>query len=177
MGMIASRVVLDRFDRRIISELQEDARLSHVVLSERVSLSPSQCARRLQRLESEGVITGYHAQVNGPLLGLDVVALININLEKHKENITTAFQEAVKLRPEITECLLVTGEGDYELRVVAPNLQAFSTFITDHLMKMPGVASIRSNIQLSQIKSSPVLPLEILDGPVSVGAAAKITRG
>ena len=161
--MQTANIDIDRFDRRIIEELQRDARLSHVTLSERVSLSPSQCARRLRRLENKGVITGYHAQVNGQLLGLDVVALININLEKHKENISAAFEQAVKLRPEITECLLVTGEGDYELRVVARNLKAFSSFITDHLMKMPGVAAIRSNIQLSRVKSCPALPLESLD--------------
>ncbi|RRJ84832.1 Lrp/AsnC family transcriptional regulator [Aestuariirhabdus litorea] len=172
---MAEQRVLDRYDLRIIHELQRDARLSHVTLSERVSLSPSQCARRLQRLEEEGVITGYHAQVNAPLLGLDVVALININLEKHRDNITAAFEEAVRQRPEITECLLVTGEGDYELRVVARNLQAFSSFITDQLMKMPGVASIRSNIQLCQIKSSPLLPLEVLDPRGSVRTTVEVS--
>jgi len=152
-------IKLDRFDRLILHHLQRDARLSHVALSERVNLSPSQCARRLQQLEQSGVITGYSAVIDPQALGLDVVALINITLEKHQENIAAAFEKAVQERPEILECLLITGDGDYELRVIAPNLQAFSRFISEHLMKMPGVSSIKSNIQLSQVKARVALPL------------------
>ena len=123
-------IKLDRFDRLILHHLQRDARLSHVALSERVNLSPSQCARRLQQLEQSGVITGYSAVIDPQALGLDVVALINITLEKHQENIAAAFEKAVQERPEILECLLITGDGDYELRVIAPNLQTFSRFIS-----------------------------------------------
>jgi Lrp/AsnC family leucine-responsive transcriptional regulator len=150
---------LDKYDRLILHHLQQDARLSHVALSERINLSPSQCARRLQQLEKSGVITGYSAVIDPQALGLDVVALINITLEKHQENIAAAFEQAVQARPEILECLLITGDGDYEMRVIARNLQGFSRFISEHLMKMPGVSSIKSNIQLSQIKARGSLPL------------------
>lgn len=152
-------IKLDRYDRLILHHLQQDARLSHVGLSERVNLSPSQCARRLQQLEKSGVIIGYSAVIDPQALGLDVVALINITLEKHQENIAAAFEKAVQERAEILECLLITGDGDYELRVITRNLQDFSRFISEHLMKMPGVSSIKSNIQLSQVKSRVTLPL------------------
>lgn len=152
-------IKLDKYDRLILQHLQEDARLSHVALSERVNLSPSQCARRLQQLENEGVICGYSAILDPQALGMDVVALINITLEKHQENIAAAFEKAVQERPEILECLLITGDGDYEIRVIAKNLQQFSRFISEHLMRMPGVSSIKSNIQLSQIKARAPLPL------------------
>ena len=154
---------LDKFDRLILHHLQEDARLSHVALSERINLSPSQCARRLQQLEKAGVIRGYTAVIDPQALGMDVVALINITLEKHQENIAAAFEQAVQERPEILECLLITGDGDYEMRVMAKNLQGFSRFISEHLMKMPGVSSIKSNIQLSAIKARAALPLLELD--------------
>ncbi len=154
---------LDKFDRLILHHLQEDARLSHVALSERINLSPSQCARRLQQLENTGVIRSYTAVIDPQALGMDVVALINITLEKHQENIAAAFEKAVQERPEILECLLITGDGDYEMRVITKNLQGFSRFISEHLMKMPGVSSIKSNIQLSQIKAHAALPLLELD--------------
>ncbi|MCW8949780.1 MAG: Lrp/AsnC family transcriptional regulator [Sedimenticola sp.] len=156
-------IKLDKFDRLILHHLQEDARLSHVALSERINLYPSQCARRLQQLEKAGVIRGYTAVIDPQALGMDVVALINITLEKHQENIAAAFEKAVQERPEILECLLITGDGDYEMRVIAKNLQGFSRFISEHLMKMPGVSSIKSNIQLSQIKARAALPLLELD--------------
>ncbi|MCW8890061.1 MAG: Lrp/AsnC family transcriptional regulator [Sedimenticola sp.] len=156
-------IKLDKFDRLILHHLQEDARLSHVALSERINLSPSQCARRLQQLEKAGVICGYTAVIDPQALGMDVVALINITLEKHQENIAAAFEKAVQERPEILECLLITGDGDYEMRVITKNLQGFSRFISEHLMKMPGVSSIKSNIQLSPIKARSALPLLELD--------------
>lgn len=152
-------IKLDKYDKQLLRHLQQDARLSHVALSERINLSPSQCARRLQRLENAGIITGYSAIIDPQALGLDVVALINITLEKQQENIAGAFEQAVRARPEILECLLITGDGDYEMRVIARNLQSFSRFISEHLMKMPGVSSIKSNIQLSQIKAHSSLPL------------------
>ena len=153
---------LDRYDLLILQHLQQDARLSHVALSERINLSPSQCARRLQQLEQRGIIKGYRAVLDPQALNLDVVALINVTLEKHQENIAQAFEKAVRERPEILECLLITGDGDYELRVISRNLQSFSRFISDQLMKMPGVSSIKSNIQLSQIKAAGALPLSEL---------------
>ena len=153
---------LDRFDLKILRCLQEDARLSHVALSEKVALSPSQCSRRLTRLEAAGLIRGYAVQLDPDRLGLGVVALVSISLERHGESSAATFHEAVLGLPEVTECSLVTGDADYLLRVVAPNLKAFSRFVLESLMTLPGVANLRSSIVLEEIKSRAPLPLDLV---------------
>ncbi len=152
-------VALDRYDHKLLQALQKDARSSLVSLSEQVNLSPSQCARRLQRLEQSGVIRGYRVDLDPQALGLDVVALVNVTLVAQQGNVASEFIKAVAERPEIVECLQITGDGDYQVRVMVPNLQAFSRFLSDQLMQMPGVSSIRSSIQLSQLKPPAYLPL------------------
>lgn len=150
---------LDAYDLNILRALQGDARLSNVALSERVNLSPSQCSRRLQRLEREGVIAGYRVRLDQAALGLDVIALVNVTLERQGEAPAARFHDAVRDMPEVLECLLVTGDADYQLRVIAPTLQAFSRFVLDRLMKLPGVAAIRSSIVLDAVKPMGPLPL------------------
>ena len=154
---------LDSYDMKILACLQQDGRMSHAALSEQVNLSASQCSRRLQQLEQQGIIAGYRAEIDPQVLGLDVVALINVTLEKQQENIAIAFEKSVQEQPEILECVLITGDGDYELRVMARNLQHFSGFISDKLMRMPGVSSIKSNIRLSQVKQTKGLPLSLIE--------------
>jgi Lrp/AsnC family transcriptional regulator, leucine-responsive regulatory protein len=150
---------LDGFDWRILGALQDDARMSNIALAERVLLSPSQCARRLQRLEEAGVIRGYAALLDPDRIGLSVAAYISITLEKHGAFTAEAFREAVQRHPEIVECCAVTGDADYELRVVAPDLKDLSRFIMDSLMRIDGVSAIRSRIVLDTIKDSRRLPL------------------
>ena len=150
---------LDAYDLNILRALQGDARLSNVALSERVNLSPSQCSRRLQRLEREGAIAGYGVRLDQAALGLDVIALVNVTLERQGEAPATRFHAAVRAMPEVLECLLVTGDADYQLRVIAPTLQAFSGFVLERLMKLPGVAAIRSSIVLDAVKPMGPLPL------------------
>lgn len=150
---------LDAFDVAILRALQADARLSNVALSLQINLSPSQCSRRLQRLENMGVISGYGVVLDQAVLGLDVTALVSITLERHGESPATALHEAVLDMPEVLECLLMTGDADYQLRVVVPTLQDFSRFVLDRLMKLPGVASIRSAIVLEAVKPMGPLPL------------------
>lgn len=150
---------IDAYDLNILRALQGDARLSNVALSERVNLSPSQCSRRLQRLEHDGVIAGYTVRLNQAALGLDVIALVNVTLERQGEAPAARFHDAIRAMPEVLECLLVTGDADYQLRVIAPTLQAFSGFVLDRLMKLPGVAAIRSSIVLDAVKPMGPLPL------------------
>lgn len=150
---------LDAYDIAILHALQEDARLTNVALSERVNLSASQCSRRLQRLEQVGVVTGYGVTLNQAALGLDVTALVHVTLERHGENPAAVLHGAVLDMPEVLECLLMTGDADYQLRVVLPTLQHFSRFVLDRLMKLPGVASIRSSIVLEAVKPMGPLPL------------------
>jgi Lrp/AsnC family leucine-responsive transcriptional regulator len=152
---------LDTFDIAILSALQDDARLSNVALAERVNLSASQCSRRLARLEQTGAISGYRAVLDQSAVGLDVTALVSVTLERHGENPAAVFHAAVVDLPEVLECLLITGDADYQLRVVAPSLADFSRFVLDRLMKLPGVASIRSAIVLEAVKPMgpvPVMP-------------------
>ncbi len=153
---------LDTYDLRLLRALQGDARLSNIALSERVNLSPSQCSRRLQRLEREGLVTGYTARLDQSALGLDVTALVSVTLERHGQNPAARFHDAVRHMPEVIECLLMTGDADYQLRVVVPHLADFSRFILDRLMKQPGVASIRSSIVLDSVKPMEPLPLTAL---------------
>lgn len=150
---------LDAFDLAILRALQADARLSNVALSEQVNLSASQCSRRLQRLEDAGIVAGYSVALDQAALGLDVTALVSVSLERHGENPAAALHAAVRGMPEVLECLLMTGDADYQLRVVVPTLQDFSRFVLDRLMKLPGVASIRSSIVLEAVKPMGPLPL------------------
>ncbi|MEO3434445.1 Lrp/AsnC family transcriptional regulator [Inquilinus sp. CAU 1745] len=150
---------LDAFDRRILTALMEDGRLTNVALSEVVHLSPSQCSRRVQRLEEAGILQGYTARIDPAAVGLGVTALVSVTLEKHGRNPATDFHEAVAAAPEILECAMTTGDADYLLRVVAPDLRRFSRFLMDHLMRVPGVQHVRSSIVLESIKSTTSLPL------------------
>lgn len=150
---------LDRHDIKILAALQEDARMSNVALSERVHLSPSQCSRRITRLEQAGLVLGYHAQLDPAAIGLDVVALVTVSLKEHGEDAVRAFQSAVLALPEVLECALTTGDADYLLRVAAPDLKSFSNIVMHRLMALPNVGNLRSSIILDQIKPLAGLPL------------------
>ena len=153
------KIQLDAADVRLLECLQRRARLSNVELSEQVHLSASQCYRRLRRLEEGGVVRGYVALLEREPLGLGVMAFVNVTLEKHGESPAQAFNEAVQDDPEILECYAVSGEADYLLRVVAPDLKAFSDFLMHRLMRLPMVANVRSSILLDELKATTALPL------------------
>ena len=150
---------LDEFDRRILAALQKDGRITNVALAEAVALSPSQCARRLQRLEEAGAVRGYGAFLDPASLGLGITALVTVTLEKHARADIKGFRDIVMRRPEIIECLAITGDGDFQLRIVARDLASFSQFLMDVVIPMPGVATTRSHIVLEQVKSTTALPI------------------
>lgn len=158
--VIMASTSLDRFDRRILVALQDNARMSNVTLARRVNLSASQCARRLKALERRGVIRGFNARLDLASVGIGVTAFVTVTMEKHGQVQAEAFHDAVQEVDEVLECQLVTGDGDYLLRVVATDLTAFSALMTDRLMRLPGVANLRSSIALTQIKASARLPIE-----------------
>jgi Lrp/AsnC family leucine-responsive transcriptional regulator len=153
---------LDATDVRLLESLQGEARLSNVELSERVHLSPSQCYRRLRRLEDGGVVRAYAALLDREGLGFGVMAFVNVTLEKHGEHPAQAFHQAVQDEPEILECYAVSGEADYLLRVVAGDLKAFSDFLMHRLLRLPMVANVRSSILLDELKATTALPLRHL---------------
>jgi Lrp/AsnC family transcriptional regulator, leucine-responsive regulatory protein len=149
---------LDAIDRRILQQLQQNARLSNVELAEKVGISSSPCWRRVRALEDGGVIARYVTLIDPVAAGLPISVFINVSLEKQVEAALQRFEKAVRGRPEILECYLMTGDADYLLRVVMPDLGAYERFLLEHLTRIPGVASIKSSFALKQVKYSTALP-------------------
>jgi len=155
----------DAIDRRILDRLQEDARLSNVELARAVNLSPSPCLARVRRLEESGLIRRYVTLLDPVKLGLTVSVLVQVTLEKQIEPALEAFEKAIRARPEVMECYLMTGDADYLLRVVVPDVQAFERFILDFLSRVPGVGNIKSSFALKQVKYQTALPLPSREVP------------
>ncbi len=149
---------LDVFDLRLLSALQREGRAPNAALAETVGLSASQVSRRLARLEAEGVIATYAALLKPDAVGLSVLAFSSVSLERQAEAMD-GFEAAVLRFPEILECYSVTGEQDFVLRIVARDLKAFADFLSDRLLRVPGVRSVRSSIVLHTIKQTTALPL------------------
>ena len=149
----------DTIDARILEALQEDARISNVELARKVGLSPSPCLRRVRALEAAGVIRRSVTLLDPRAIGLPVSVFINVRLEKQVERALEVFESAVRRRPEVMECYLMTGEADYLLRVVVPDLDAYQRFLMDHITRIPGVASIRSSFALRQVQYRTAMPL------------------
>jgi Lrp/AsnC family leucine-responsive transcriptional regulator len=150
---------LDAIDRRILSGLQQDGRMSLADLADRVGLSPSPCARRVRMLEQAGVIRRYVAVLDQVATGLPVSVFVSVKLERQREQSLDRFAKAVARWPEVLECYLMTGPRDYLLRVVVPDLAAYERFLKEKLTKVEGVASIESSFALGQVKYTNVLPL------------------
>jgi DNA-binding Lrp family transcriptional regulator len=150
---------LDAIDWNILERLQADARISNVKLAEAVNLSPSPCLARVRELEAGGYIDKYVTLLNPLKIGLTVSVFIQVTLEKQVEKQLGGFEAAIQKRPEVMECYLMTGDSDYLLRVVVPDIQALERFIVDHLTKIPGIANIRSSFALKQVKYQTALPL------------------
>nr|WP_295836208.1 Lrp/AsnC family transcriptional regulator [uncultured Azospirillum sp.] len=153
---------LDRIDRKILAVLQQDGRLPNNELAERVGLSPSPCLRRVKALEEAGVIARYVALVDPASVDLPVNIFVNVSLERQVEARLDGFEAAVMARPEVLECYLMTGDADYLLRVVVPDLASYERFLKEHLTRIPGVANIRSSFALKQVRYRTALPLEHL---------------
>ncbi|MCM2296743.1 Lrp/AsnC family transcriptional regulator [Rhodoferax sp.] len=150
---------LDSIDHRILTALQRDARLTNVQLAEEVSLSPSPCLRRVRLLEEAGFIRGYHASLDRAGVGLGLTVFVGVKVERHQDETSTAFRNAVVLLPEVISAHLVSGESDFLLQVVVPDLPAYEKFLLGALLKLPGVSDIRSNFAIATVKAQTPLPL------------------
>ena len=151
---------LDSFDRKLLSELQQDGRLTNAELGERVHLSASQVSRRVQRLIDEGYIDRFQAVLSRQKLGLGLTVYCLVTLKIHAGDSMQAFHERVRALPEVMECQSLTGEADYVLKIVVADLKRFSDFMSEHLMKAPEVANIRSSVVLESIKETAAYPLQ-----------------
>ncbi|SCK24738.1 Lrp/AsnC family transcriptional regulator [Vogesella sp. LIG4] len=150
---------LDAADRTILRLLQQDGTLSNPRLAEQLSLSVTPCWRRLKRLEEEGYIKDYQANLDRRKLGLDVLAFVQIRFGVHGSNEPNEFEAAMCAQPQVLSCHKITGDADYLLQVVATSLDAYSEFVENVLRQMPGVASIHSSLALREVKAGSRLPV------------------
>lgn len=164
--MIMPKPELDKTDRKILSILQSDGRLSNQEVAERVNLSPSPCLRRIRNLEESGVIRQYVALLDPDKIGLGLLAYVNVRLEKHSDTPAGGvrspradFAASVDHWPEVVACYAMTGEMDYLLRVHVEDMEHFSHFMMETLLKHPAVLDVKSSFALQRIKDTTALPL------------------
>jgi Lrp/AsnC family transcriptional regulator, leucine-responsive regulatory protein len=163
---------VDLIDRKILSALQNNARITNAELADRVGLSAAPCLRRVRALEQSGVIRKHVTLLDPAALDLGVTVFVQISLDLQVEDRLELFERAIVARPEVLECYLMTGDSDYLLRVVVPDVQAYERFLKESLTRIKGVAGIKSSFALKQAKYSTALPLETkqLWGPASASA-------
>ncbi len=152
------RFFMDNVDRKIVRELQLNARLTNQELAERVNLSPSPCLRRVRKLEQSGVLSGYNAQVDQEQYGLPMNVFISVRLNVQNEESIREFEQGVSALDHVMECYLIAGSRDYLMRVVSEDLKSYEGFIRDELTKIPGIASIESSFAFGNVKSQSVFP-------------------
>jgi Lrp/AsnC family leucine-responsive transcriptional regulator len=150
---------LDEIDLNILEHLQNNARIANVELAERVGLSPAPCLRRVRALEQAGVIRRYLALVDQNALNVGVTVFVQVTLDLQVEGRLEIFESAIMNRPEVLECYLMTGDADYLLRVVVPDVPAYERFLRDTLTRIESAAGIKSSFALKQVKYFTGLPL------------------
>ena len=152
---------IDRYDHQILRQLQADGRLSNQELADRIGLSPSPCLRRVRTLEDAGIITGYRALVDAKALGLSLMALIHISMDRHTPERFESLEAAVKDIPEVMECLLITGQAaDYQLKVVVRDMDAYQDLLLNRITRIPGVTGVHSSFVLRRVVDKTALPIE-----------------
>jgi Lrp/AsnC family transcriptional regulator, leucine-responsive regulatory protein len=154
-----ARMTLDRIDLAVLAALQQDGRISNAELAERVSLSPSACLRRVQRLEAEGYIAGYRAVLDAQKLGYGLQAFVRLQLARHDAASVAAFVARVADWDEVIACHALTGDMDYLLHVLVQDLEHFSRFLLDRVLRPGDVADVNSSFVLRAVKGGGVLPL------------------
>lgn len=150
---------LDAIDLRILSELQHDGRLTNQELADRVGLSPSPCLRRVRALETKGIIDRYVALVRPEAAGLAVTAFVRIRLSQQDDRRLEVFEQAIAEFPEVMECYLMTGESDYQLRVLVSSLGEFEAFLRHKLTTIKGVSQVTTSFALRPIAYRTALPI------------------
>lgn len=150
---------IDATDRRILTALQRQGRISNAELSEMVNLSPSACHRRVQRLEEEGYISGYVALLNAKKLDRPTTVFVEITLQGQADELLDAFEKGVRRIPDVLECHLMAGTADYLLKVVAQDTEDFARIHRQHLARLPGVAQMHSSFSLRTVSNTTAIPV------------------
>lgn len=152
-------VKLDQTDRKILKVLQDDGRITNVELAQRVGISAPPCLRRVRALEEDGIIRGYHADVDGARLGFEVTVFAHIKLHRLAESDLRAFEDLVEKWPYVRECHMLNGDVDFILKIVAPDLPTFQSFLTEKLTSTPNVDSVKTSFLIRTSKFRTGVPI------------------
>ena len=167
---------LDQTDWRILRELQADGRITNVELARKVGISAPPCLRRVRALEEAGFICGYAALLDDRALGFDVTAFAMVGLHSQAEADLVAFEERVRGSPIVRDCYMLSGEIDFMLKCVAPDLTAFQEFIIHELTAAPNVASVKTSLVIRASKHDPGVPIEVMPASGKTARAGERAR-
>ena len=151
---------LDRHDVVLLTELQRDSRQTVQQLAERVGLSSTPCWKRVKEMEAAGIIRGYTALIDREKVGLALCVIAELNLTRHNEDDVRRFEQAVAQAPQIVSCYATTGQADYVIKVLVPDIKDYEAFLHETAFKLPGVTHVRSSVVLKEVKAETRLPLE-----------------
>ena len=163
---------LDRHDIALLAELQRDSRQTVQQLAEAAGLSSTPCWKRVKEMEASGIIRGYTALVDRELVGLSLAVLAEVNLTRHNEDDVRKFERAVADCPQIVSCYATTGQADYVIKVLVPDIKSYEGFLHEVAFKLPGVTHVRSSVVLKEVKAETRLPL----APAAAAKPAKRAR-
>ena len=158
---------LDPIDRRILTELQADGRMTNVELAKRVGISAPPCLRRVRTLEEAGYIKGYHADIDARELGFEVQVFAMVRLHSQAEADLSAFEGRCRAWPLVRECHMLNGEIDFILKCVAPDLSSFQSFLTEELLRAENVASVKTSLVIRCAKDEPGVPFDVLEARIA----------
>lgn len=153
-------MVLDRYDKQILEILQVDGRVNNQDLADRIGLSPSPCLRRVRALEESGLIRGYRALLDAKKLGLSLMALVHISMDRHTPERFANFEASVEVLPEVLECLLITGQdADYQVKVFVRDMDHYQDLLLNKLTRIDGVTGVHSSFVLRRVVDRTALAL------------------
>ena len=151
---------MDRYDRAILEVIQNEGRISNQELADRVGLSPSPCLRRVRTLEETGIITGYRAIVDAKKMGLSLMAILMISMDRHTPERFANFDRIVADLPEVLECLLITGQdADYQLKVIVNDMDGYQRLLLDKITRIEGVSGVHSSFVMRQVVNKTAVPI------------------
>ena len=150
---------LDRHDVILLTELQRDSLQTVQQLAAAAGLSSTPCWKRVKEMESAGIIRGYTALVDREKVGLALCVIAEVNLTRHNEDDVRRFEKEVAACPQIVSCYSTTGQADYVLKVLVPDIKSYETFLHETMFKLPGVTHVRSSVVLKEVKAETRLPL------------------
>lgn len=152
---------LDSIDKRILKELQHNARISNQELADKIGLSPSPCLRRVKQLEEGGLIKGYVTELDASKLGLKLMAIVQVAMDRHTPDRFEQFETAILKLPQVLECIMITGQSaDYQLKILVKDMEEYQDFLLKKLTRITGVSDVRSSFVLRQIRSTTALPID-----------------